>query len=260
MGLTPVGSTQTTVKYHTSPVRPDILHACDIGEEIGIGYGFNNIPMVYPTTSTIGAFIPENKFTDLLRHEVAQAGYTECLTFSLTSIEDSYYGLLSKEEVEQVRSQPGKGEGVMVENEKSKDFEMVRTSLAPGLLKVLQSNQDERIPQKIFEINDVCKLDSTTDTGARNERKVCVMQLNSTASFEVIHGVLGLVMSKVGAEMGKDYYLKESNQKQNPQYFEKRGADVMLRGSKIGSIGVLHPEVIGAFGLKNPVSVVELDF
>jgi len=83
---------------------------------------------------------------------------------------------------------------VIVENHKAKDFEMVRTSLAPGLLKVLQSNQDERIPQKIFEINDVCKLDETTDTGARNERKVCVMQLNSTASFEVIHGALGLIM------------------------------------------------------------------
>lgn len=60
MGLVPVESSDSTkfVKYEVSPVRPDILHACDIAEEIGIGYGFNNIPMVYPPTNTVGAFIP----------------------------------------------------------------------------------------------------------------------------------------------------------------------------------------------------------
>ena len=74
MGLTPIPSSdkEKLVKFEVSPVRPDILHACDIAEEIGIGYGFNNIPMVYPPTNTVGAFIPENKFTDLLRHEMAQ--------------------------------------------------------------------------------------------------------------------------------------------------------------------------------------------
>jgi phenylalanyl-tRNA synthetase beta subunit len=34
----------------------------------------------------------------------------------------------------------------------------------------------------------------------------------------------------------------------------------MLQGKKVGSIGVLHPEVIENFQLKNPVSCLELDF
>ena len=73
MGIIPVQSSDplTKVKFDVSAVRPDILHACDIAEEIGIGYGFNNIPMIYPPTNTVGSFIPENKFTDLLRHEIA---------------------------------------------------------------------------------------------------------------------------------------------------------------------------------------------
>ena len=73
MGLKPIASSnkETLVKFEISPVRADILHACDIAEEIGIGYGFNNIPMIYPPTNTVGSFIPENKFTDLLRHEMA---------------------------------------------------------------------------------------------------------------------------------------------------------------------------------------------
>lgn len=70
MGLNPIASSDAAskVKYQVQPTRPDILHACDIAEEIGIGYGFNEIQKVYPSTTTVGSFIPENKFTDLMRH------------------------------------------------------------------------------------------------------------------------------------------------------------------------------------------------
>jgi len=43
-------------------------------------------------------------------------------------------------------------------------------------------------------------------------------------------------------------------------FFPMRGASVMLDGQDIGSIGVLHPEVLEKFQLKNPVSLLELDF
>jgi len=103
MGLTPIKSSDTSklVKFEVSAVRPDILHACDIAEEIGIGYGFNNIPMVYPPTNTVGAFIPENKFTDLMRHELAQQGYIESLTCALVSIKENYENLRYKADLEE---------------------------------------------------------------------------------------------------------------------------------------------------------------
>jgi len=90
MGLTHLATTDKTIKFETSCVRPDILHPCDIAEEVGIGFGFNNIPMVYPPTNTVGSFQPENKFTDLLRHELAQAGYIESLTAALVSTKENY--------------------------------------------------------------------------------------------------------------------------------------------------------------------------
>ena len=46
--------------------------------------------MVFPPTNTVGSFIPENKFTDLLRHEMAQAGYIESLTCALVSHKENY--------------------------------------------------------------------------------------------------------------------------------------------------------------------------
>jgi phenylalanyl-tRNA synthetase beta chain len=81
----------------------------------------------------------------------------------------------------------------------------VRTSLIPGLLKTLQSNKKESIPQRIFEISDIVKIDESHETGAKNHRRVCVMQLDTQASFHIIHGTLDLIMTKVGAKVGQDY-------------------------------------------------------
>jgi phenylalanyl-tRNA synthetase beta chain len=72
------------------PTRADILHPIDVIEDIGIGYGFNNIERVFPENNTVGTYQPINKFTDLLRAEMAQAGYVESLTFSLLSKQNNY--------------------------------------------------------------------------------------------------------------------------------------------------------------------------
>lgn len=43
----------TKVRIETPPTRTDVLHASDIAEDIGIAYGYNNIPKVFPPTNTI---------------------------------------------------------------------------------------------------------------------------------------------------------------------------------------------------------------
>ena len=45
-----------TLKVRVPPIRSDVLHACDVVEDIGIGYGFNNIARVFPPTNTVGSF------------------------------------------------------------------------------------------------------------------------------------------------------------------------------------------------------------
>lgn len=65
------------------PTRHDVIHACDIYEDVAIAHGYNNIERTLPKTSTIGQQLPINKLTDLLRFPIAQAGFTEALTFSL---------------------------------------------------------------------------------------------------------------------------------------------------------------------------------
>lgn len=83
MGLESKKKSDLELKVIIPPVRQDILHACDILEDIGIAYGYNNIEMVLPKTLTIGSQFVLNKISDQLRNEIARCGFTEVLTFSL---------------------------------------------------------------------------------------------------------------------------------------------------------------------------------
>jgi len=55
MGLIVKDQDDTTkLLVEVPPLRSDVLHACDIIEDIGIAYGYNNIPRELPPTNTIG--------------------------------------------------------------------------------------------------------------------------------------------------------------------------------------------------------------
>lgn len=86
MGLESQTKSNTEAYVTIPPNRHDILHACDILEDIGISYGFNNIDMVLPQTLTIGSQFKLNKISDQLRFELARCGFTEALTFSLVRL------------------------------------------------------------------------------------------------------------------------------------------------------------------------------
>lgn len=74
---------------------------------------------------------------------------------------------------------------VTLGNPKTIEFQVVRTSLLPGLLKSLSHNKDLPLPIKIFEVSDVVVKDPAKDVGARNKRRLCAVYCNSTDSFEV---------------------------------------------------------------------------
>jgi len=68
------------------PTRADILHVCDIMEDVAIAYGFNNIPnQTLKAVNTTGKALPVNKLSDLVRKEIALAGWTEVLPLILVS-------------------------------------------------------------------------------------------------------------------------------------------------------------------------------
>lgn len=65
--------------------RPDVLHECDLMEDVAVAFGFDNLPRRFPSTNTVAAPLPINKLSDLIRRECAYAGWTEVLPLILVS-------------------------------------------------------------------------------------------------------------------------------------------------------------------------------
>lgn len=173
------------VEAEIPPTRHDILHKCDIAEDVGIAYGFNNIVKTFPAAVTIGRQLSINKLVDQLRFELARCGYTECLTFALCS-RDDVAERLNKKFVE--------NSVVELANPKTLEFQVARTTLLSGLLKTLQSNKKMHLPLRLFEVADCVLKDERTETGARNEKKLCCLYYGKSSGFELVHGVLDRIM------------------------------------------------------------------
>ena len=106
-----------------------------------------------------------------------------------------------------------------IANPKTQEFQVVRTSLLPGLLKTIRENRSHPLPVRIFETSDVVFKDTTAETQARNVRHAAALWCNKTAGFEIVHGLLDRIMLILevpriqshdkNAEHG--YYIKETN-------------------------------------------------
>jgi phenylalanyl-tRNA synthetase beta chain len=236
------------ISVKAPPTRSDILHACDIMEDVGIAYGYNNIVRTTPNSSTVGKQDPLNQLTDHLRLELGMAGFTETLTLILCA---------HKENFELMKKQDDKT-AVVIANPKTIEFQTCRVSLIPGLLKTLHHNVKIGLPIKLFEINDVVLVDDKKDVGARNVRKLAALFCSFSSGLEIIHGLLDRLMETIGipCDEKEGYSIKPCN---DESYFPGRQASILLTGKEIGKFGIVHPDVLDGFGIKYPCSVLEFD-
>lgn len=279
----------TVLEVTVPPTRSDILHAVDIAEDVGIAYGYNNIVKKVPTTNTVGGEFPLNQIGDLLREEIGRAGYTEVLTHGLCSIHDNFTALQCpvKEEI-----------AVSLSNPANIEYQVVRTTLLPGLLKTLQHNKSASFSNgfKLFEISDVVVVDkefviSETIVGAKNVRKLASVYAGPTSGFEIIHGLVDRVMTLTEVAPEAEYVATSVKKAQAEEeryrvsregwyytiaplaedaheanmYFAGRAAQVMLTKPgcaekiRLGTFGILHPNVLKNFDIQYPSTVMELD-
>ncbi|XP_053201529.1 phenylalanine--tRNA ligase beta subunit-like [Panonychus citri] len=234
------------------PTRHDILHACDIFEDVAISYGYNNIIKKFPKVVTIGAQFSLNKLSDQIRHELSRCGYTEALTFSLCSKDDIADKMRIPDEI---------SKAVHIANPKTIEFQVARTSLIPGLLRTVESNKKMPLPLKLFEISDVVLKDSSKDVGSRNQRMLSALHYNKFPGFEVIHGLLDRIMQVMEIQYTSQgstdgYYIESTN---DERFLPGRCASIIYNSKSIGIMGVLHPKVITNFELTQPCSALEIN-
>lgn len=161
--------------------RSDVLHQCDLMEDVAIAHGYNALPRPhFLRSATVGAPLPMNQLSDIIRREVAFAGWTEVMSLILCSHDENYKFLKREDDAK----------AVVLSNPKTVEYQVVRTTLLPGLLKTLKENKAMGLPVGVFEVSDVALQDHTIERKARNERRWAGVWINKTAGFEIVHGLL----------------------------------------------------------------------
>lgn len=263
--------------------RADVLHEADIMEDVAIAYGFNNLPRHFPGTShSVAAALPISKLADIVRLEAAMAGWAEVMPLILCSHDENYAWLQKADD----------GRAVRLQNPKTAEYQIVRTSLIPGLLKTVRENKRHSVPMRIFEVSDVVFKDEQAERRSRNERHFAACWYGKTSGFEQVHGLMDRVMlmlksAFITKEEGvsnpkvQGYWIEEvegtlhSNPNtaphlianvglwSDPTYFPGRAASIHLslagKPIRIGTFGVLHPKVLQKFELPFPTSVLEIN-
>jgi phenylalanyl-tRNA synthetase beta chain len=261
----PSSKNQNLIEVLVPPTRADVLHQCDIMEDVAIAYGFNKLPRTSPNkASTIAQPLMINKLGDIVRMEAAMAGWSEVMPLILCSHDENFGWLKRKDDGETA---------VKLANPKTAEYQVVRTSLLPGLLKTIRENKKHSVPIKVFEVSDVAFKDITLERKSRNERHFAAAWYGKTSGFEVVHGLLDrvLLMLKTaflaheegleGKEL--DYEVLEDPAKKDgywieeidePTFFAGHAAAIFLRLNdkevRIGEFGILHPDVLEKFELR----------
>merc|ERR1712110_417228 len=93
---------KNTLNVQVPVTRSDIMHECDLIEDIAVAYGYNNLKLEVPQTFGGSMKQPVNHLSDLIRQEVAMAGYTECLNWALISIKENFTQMRRAEKPEEL--------------------------------------------------------------------------------------------------------------------------------------------------------------
>jgi phenylalanyl-tRNA synthetase beta chain len=218
-----------TIRVQAAAYRMDLLHEDDLAEDLAIAWGYDRYPRGLPRRQTIGTPLPKNSFSDVLRQLLIGYGYQEIMSLTMANAEEPL-------------ETPGR---VEVLNPVTSDLTTLRSSLLPGLLNLFRLNKHRELPQRIFEVADVV-------LAARNVRHVAAAAIHHRASFTEAKSLVLSLLRDVG-QSGAIEALED------PNFIPGRAASVLLAGREIGRFGEVHPRVLEAYSLVQPVTAFELD-
>ena len=232
-GAVPEGN--HAVRVEIPCYRADIMHDWDVIEDVGIAYGYERFIPELPPTPTIGAEFPITRLLHAVRMILAGLGFLEMMPFTLSS-EQILFSRMRREVDPAV---------LRVMHPISEDHTVVRNSILPLLLEELEGNVHRSLPQRLFAAGDVVER-------ARTHQNAAAVSMHPEANFSEIYAAADALCRNLGLS----YQVVES---EDPAFLPGRRGDLIIGGKKVGVFGEIHPDVLTAFSLEQPVGGMELD-
>ncbi len=220
------------------PYRADILHAVDVVEDIGIMFGFKNIPTSPLTSYTVGDVSPKVVLIDKFRDVLVGFGFQELMSPMLSN-----KGLIyDKMNIHDSGT-------VEIRSFMSASYSVVRSWIMPHLLEVLSKNKHNPYPQNIFEQGLVTKRlrDKISDSDVIAVA-CCSAEVDYTKIKQVADALMGIGHI--------DYSIKEV---EHGSFIPGRVAGIFIKDRQIACLGEVSPDVLGNFDINMPVAMMEFD-
>ncbi|MEM8836358.1 MAG: phenylalanine--tRNA ligase subunit beta [Planctomycetota bacterium] len=226
--------------------RYDILHDVDVVEDVAIAHGYDNIARATLPIATVSKELPESPSVDIARGSMLGLGFSEVMTLLLTSPERAFDAMRLDR----------RDDVVEIESPVSIDQTIVRPSVLPNLMETLAHNRDEAIPQHLFEVGKVSRLDAGEECKSRDRLCVAAALLGAEVGFADIRSTAEALLHEFG-------FAFEAEAAEHPTFIPGRAARVFAvrdgARTDVGMLGEIHPEVLERLGLVHPVSAFELE-
>ena len=219
--------------------RADIIHQVDLVEDVAIAYGYDNFEESIPNVATLGEEDPSEKFFDKIREILIGLNLIECKNLHLMTEKELNQNMNLKQELIQLKNALG-------------DYNHLRNSILPSLLKNLQENQHNEYPQNIFEIGRIFYLEPTTETGIGEQDKLGIVLCDKDVDFTQIKQILDYLIHNLGLKA----IIKESD---NFSYIPGRVGNIYINNIKIGLIGEISPLVLTNWNVLTPTVGLEIN-
>jgi len=220
------------------PYRKDILHHVDLVEDIGIMYGYDNIPLRPLTGYTTGKIEPLIQFIDKCREILVGFGFQEVLS-AILSYKELLYDKMNIKDFGTVE----------IKEYMSQSYSVARTWILPLLLDVLSKNKHHDYPQYLFEQGLVAVRKGNK---IMEYERLGVVLASPEADYTRMRQILDALLNAFEIT----YDLREVA---HGSFIPGRVVRVFVGGKAIAYVGEMHPQVLENFDIQMPTVGMEIN-
>jgi phenylalanyl-tRNA synthetase beta chain len=236
--------------------RHDLDEYIDIIEEVARIYGFDHIP----ATTPVGASQAHKREKSSVYFKSVKEYFTACGFFELIN-----FAFFSVKDIENFTIQPSDERfvGVPIMNPISKDYEVMRTFVAPNVLKSIAYNLNRGARNlRFFEAGKVfftgceelpLEYPAICFAMTGKERDYFWRDPCPEYDFFDVKGILEGLTARLGLSVS---FVRSSE----PFLNRSTSADVLLEGAKVGWLGEIEEKVLRSYDIEQKVYCSELRF
>ncbi|MBP7653199.1 phenylalanine--tRNA ligase subunit beta [Candidatus Dependentiae bacterium] len=250
------GQTEKELNIIIPMRRTDIEREIDVIEEISVLYGYGNIPDLPPNSDlSCGGLTDKQKFSiDLLKLFVDK-GFYECVNYSFTDPD------LNSDFTEDY----DENSTVKISNPLGKEISVMRSSIIPSLIKIMQNNTKYRNSNlNFFETGKKYKYSGKTKAFEETNAAAFAMTEKTVLSnwddkpgridFFYVKGILNDVFETLNIEKC-EYKINNSIRFLQPG----QSADIFINEIKTGFLGKIHPDAANKYDLPDNLYLCEVN-